>query len=65
LNHQLHKLGKIDGLEGEIGGGSREKEERKSFSQNLERERRRKYEDFGPKITYILPCAKVLKCPSS
>jgi hypothetical protein len=44
-------------LEEERGAASREKEERNSFSQNLERESEGNYEDFHPKNAYILPCA--------
>ena len=42
----------------------REKGERKVF-QNLEREVKWENEYFGAKTTYILPCAQILKCPSS
>ena len=49
---------------GEGGAILREKGERKVF-QNLEREVKWENEYFGPKNTYILPCASLLKCPSS
>ena len=54
----------LDDKEKEGGRISREKEEGKVFH-NLEREVKWENEYFGPKNTYILPCASLLKCPSS
>jgi hypothetical protein len=59
LNQTFGRVGE------EREGVELERRRREIFSQNLERERRENYEDLAPKITYILPCAKVLKCPSS
>jgi hypothetical protein len=46
-------------------GVAREKEERNSFSQNLEKERARKNKYFGSKHAYILLTCEYPKCPSS
>jgi hypothetical protein len=65
LDHQFLVLGSFDGRRLREGGGSRERRRREFFLSNLERERTRNYEDFGPKITYIPICVKVPECPSS
>jgi hypothetical protein len=66
LIHQLHVFGNFDGRRLREGGGSRERRRREFFlSKPRERERTRKYEDFGPKITYIPLCVKVPECPLS
>jgi hypothetical protein len=58
-------LGSFNGLERERWGGLVERRRREFSSLNLEREREVEMRDFGAKITYILPCAQILKCPSS
>ena len=44
-------------------GVAREKEERNSFSQNLERESHEDNEEFWPKTTFIPLCVQVPEYP--
>jgi hypothetical protein len=62
LNHVLKEVWMIKRGE---GGANLERRRREMFFQNLEREVEWENEYFGTKLAYILPCASLLKCPSS